>query len=87
LSQFRSAKYFVQITDGSGTTAKFQAQEITVLANNTGTAYISTYGLVSNSGPLGNFDATVNGTDVRLQFTPTNPTTKVIKVLRTSMAI
>lgn len=89
LSQFRAAKYFVQITDGIGPTAKFQAQEITVIADNTGTAYISTYGLVSNNGPsgLGAFDAIVDGTDVKLRFTPDYSTTKVIKVLRTAMTV
>lgn len=89
LSQFRAAKYFVQITDSTGPSAKFQAQEITVIADNTGTAYISTYGLVSNNGPsgLGTFDAIVDGTDVKLRFTPDYATTKVIKVLRTAMTV
>lgn len=89
LLEFRSAKYFVQITEGSGSTAQFQAQELTVLANNTGTAFISEYGLVTSNGPtgLGSFDAIVDGNDVKLRFTPDFSTVKTVKVLRIAMEI
>jgi len=89
LNQYRAAKYFVQISEGSGPTAEFHAQEITVIASNTGTVDISVYGLVTTNGPegLGDFDAIVDGTDVKLRFTPDFSTNKIVKVLRTAMTV
>jgi hypothetical protein len=87
LNQYRAAKYFVQISEGSGASAEFHAQEITVIASNTGTVDISVYGLVTTNGPegLGEFDAIVDGSDVKLRFTADFATQKTIKVLRTAM--
>ena len=89
LNQYRAAKYFVQISEGSGPTAEFHAQEITVIANNTGSVDISVYGLVTTNGPegLGDFDAIVDGSDVKLRFTPDFSTNKTVKVLRTAMTV
>lgn len=87
LLEFRAAKYFIQISD-NGPPVEYQAQEITIIANTT-TAFISEYGLVTTNGPsgLGTFDAIVDGTDVKLRFTPDFATNKTIKVLRTAMEI
>lgn len=86
LNQYRAAKYFIQITDGSGPTAEFCAQEITVIAGNTGTVDINVYGLVSTNGDdFGNFDVIIDGTDVKLRYTPDFATQKNIKLLRTAM--
>jgi hypothetical protein len=89
LNQYRAAKYFVQISEGVGPTAEFHAQEITVIASNTGTVDISVYGLVTTNGPegLGEFDAVVDGSDVKLRFTPDFATQKIVKVLRTAMTV
>ena len=89
LNQYRAAKYFVQISEGFGASAEFHAQEITVIASNTGTVDISIYGLVTTNGPegLGEFDAIVDGSDVKLRFTPDFATQKTIRVLRTAMAV
>lgn len=89
LNQYRAAKYFVQISEGTGPSAEFQAQEITVIASNTGTADISVYGLVTTNGPdgLGEFDAIVDGTDVKLRFTPDFATQKTVRVLRIAMIV
>jgi hypothetical protein len=88
LNQYRAAKYFIQISDGTGDNAEFQAQEITVIAGNTGTVDISVYGLVTTNGPtgLGDFDAIVESDSVKLRFTPYYATSKTIRVLRTAMA-
>lgn len=87
LLEFRAAKYFIQISD-DGPPEEYQAQEITIIANTT-TAFISEYGLVTTNGPsgLGSFDAIVDGTDVKLRFTPDFSTNKTVKVLRTAMSI
>lgn len=86
LNQYRAAKYFVQIADGTGPGAEYCAQEITVIAGNTGTVDINVYGLVSTNGDdFGNFDVIVDGTDVKLRYTPDFATQKTIKLLRTAM--
>lgn len=87
IDEYRAAKYFIQITEGSGPTAEFQAQEVTLIASNTGTVDISVYGIVTTNGPegLGSFDAVVAGSEVKLRFTPDFATPKVVKVLRTAM--
>jgi hypothetical protein len=87
LTQYRAAKYFIQISEQSG--AEFQAQEVTLIAGNTGTVDISVYGTVTTNGPagLGQFDAIVDGTDVKLRFTPDFATPKTVKVLRTAMTV
>ncbi len=89
LNEYRAAKYFIQISEGTGLTAEFQAQEITLIASNSGTVDISVYGTVTTNGPtgLGSFDAIVDGTDVKLRFTPDYVTSKTVKVLRTAITV
>jgi len=89
LNEYRAAKYFIQISEGTGPTAEFQAQEITLIAGNSGLVDISVYGIVTTNGPngLGLFDAIVDGTDVKLRFTPDFATGKTVKVLRTAITV
>lgn len=89
LTEYRAAKYFIQISEGSGPTAEFQAQEITLIASDLGTVDMSVYGTVTTNGPngLGQFDAIVDGTDVKLRFTPDFATGKTVKVLRTAITV
>jgi hypothetical protein len=97
-TEFRSAKYFIQISSGGGpthslSTATFQAVELILITDNVGTVYATEYGLVSTGGvsggsALGTFSADLSVIDstARLYFTPNSATNKTIKVLRTSMA-
>lgn len=97
-TEFRSAKYFIQISSGGGaghtlSTATFQAVELILITDNVGTVYATEYGLVSTGGisggaALGSFTADLSIIDntARLYFTPNAATNKTIKVLRTSMA-
>lgn len=89
LTEYRAAKYFIQISDGTGASAEFHAQEITLIASNTSTVFASVYGLVTTNGPngLGTFSANINGTNVQLLFTPDFATNKIIKVLRTAITV
>ena len=89
LTEFRAAKYFIQISEGAGPTAEFQAQEITLIASNTGTVDVSIYGTVTTNGPegLGSFDAIVDGSNVKLRFTSDFATNKTIKTLRTAITV
>jgi len=92
LTDFRAAKYLIQIDEGTGAGANFQSEEIMLLATNTGTVYLTEYGKISSKGNgnwLGDFSADINnvgGSDVvRLLFTANQATDKVISVLRISM--
>lgn len=92
LSDYRAAKYLVQIDEGTGNTANFQSSELMLLATNTGTVYLTEYAAISSKGNnnfLGEFSADVNnigGVDVvRLKFAAFESTNKVINVLRISM--
>jgi hypothetical protein len=97
-TEFRSAKYFIQISSGGGaghtlSTATFQAVELILITDNVGTVYATEYGLVSTGGVsggavLGSFTADLSIIDntARLYFTPNAATNKTIKVLRISMA-
>jgi hypothetical protein len=90
LSQYRSAKYFVQIDEGTTSTAKVHAVEMILIANNTGTSRAVEYGIIAPWGELGAFssDVTVVGDEniVTLYFTPIDSIDKTVKVLRTSMS-
>lgn len=88
INQFRSAKYIVQISEGTGTNAKFEMIEISLIVDNVGTVYATEYGLLTSNGELGAFAADVQIDDVvRLYFTPYAATTKTLKVLRTGMSV
>lgn len=88
IAQFRSAKYIVQISEGSGGSAKFQMIEISLLVDNLGTVYATEYGLLTTTGELGSFAADVQIDNiVRLYFTPYSATSKTLKVLRTAMSV
>lgn len=87
ITEFRTAKYLVQIDEGTGVGANFQAVEILLLANNAGNVFATEYGLVTSNGELGTFTADLQIDNiVRLYFTPNAITDKTIYVLRTSMA-
>jgi hypothetical protein len=91
LNDYRSSKYLIQIDEGTTSTARFQAVEILLVANNVGGVFATEYGLVKSSIELGNFtkDITVVGGEsmVNLYFTPIDSVTKTIKVLRTAMTV
>jgi len=99
LSDYRSSKYFIQISEPSvdqgGYESRFHAVEIVLTAKNDGTPYMTQYGQVTTGGELGTFSAESSGTApnilISLIFTP-NPagpnehgSLKTIKVLRTAM--
>jgi len=91
LNQYRSSKYFVQIDEGTTSTARFQSMEIMLLATNTGTTKATEYGIISSDGPLGTFSREVTNVlgewKVNLYFTPSDSVPKTIKVLRTAMTV
>jgi hypothetical protein len=86
-TQFRSAKYLIQIDEGIGTNADFELREILLVADNNGRVWATEYGVVTSNGDLGTFAAEIVGNDVTLYFTSFAATDKTIKVLRTGMAV
>lgn len=85
---YRTSKVLVQITDGSGPTAKFHVVEIVVLNDNAGSVYKSEYGIITTGGEKGTFDVDYNigGNGlVRLLFSAASPSNKTVKVQRTSL--
>jgi hypothetical protein len=88
INSFRSSKYIIQIDEGSGPSANFQVIEILLLVDNIGTVFATEYAVVTSSGALGEFAADVQGDNmVRLYFTAYQATSKVIKTLRTAIAV
>lgn len=86
ISEFRSAKYLIQIDEGTGAGADFELIEILLVADNDGNVWATEYGVVTSNGYLGEFEAEVVGGVVSLYFTSIYASNKTIKVLRTGMA-
>ena len=91
LDQYRSAKYLIQIDEGTTSTARFHSTEIMLTASNTGSAFAVIYGTIATNGELGAFSKDVTSvmgsTYVNLYFTPADTIEKTVKVLRTAMTV
>jgi hypothetical protein len=74
---YRSARYFVQILDG----ANVHISEISLFHDGV-KAYINEYGIATNNGQLGVFDAELTLGNVIVNFTPNNATSMQIKMVR-----
>ena len=92
IGTYQSAKYFVQVADNTavGQPNKMYVSEIIVFhdGNTVPAVYISEYGMVSNFGDLGTFDAVLSGgSNIQLTFKPNYvPTNMVIKVHRLTLS-
>jgi hypothetical protein len=86
ITEFRSAKYLIQIDEGTGAGADFECIEIILVADNNGNVWATEYGVVTSNGYLGEFEAEVDGNDVNLYFTAYEASDKTIKLLRTGIA-
>jgi hypothetical protein len=78
-ANFRSAKYFIQITSGT----RYHATELTMIHDDAN-AYISQFGTVKSSVILGTFNASVVAGALTLNFTPTFSNT-TLKMHRTTI--
>lgn len=79
-SSFRTARYTVQIVDG----ANVHVSEMLAF-HAAGSVYLNEYGIVTNNGTLGTFDASIVTGNLTLQFTPTGASSMTIKTVRTSI--
>lgn len=79
-SEYRSARYFVQLTDGSDV----HVTEISVFHDGVD-VYKTEYGYHYNNSSLGNFSATYTSSNVTLTFQPVNATNMSAKLIRWSI--
>ncbi len=79
---YRSAKYFAQVTMGSN----IHVTEISVMHDGT-KAYLSEYGILTNNGQLGTFDATYTGGNVTLIWAANTTTSHVVKLTRLTLTV
>jgi hypothetical protein len=80
-STYRSAKYIVQVTNGTN----YQVMEALMISNGT-TATITTYGTIQTNGNLGVLAATQSGSNSLLQFIATN-TSNVVRIKKDYLVI
>jgi hypothetical protein len=89
LNEYRSAKYLIQIDEGSGAGSRCQMTELAILPTHTGTVHIAEFGSVMSDTDLAEFDAdiiNVGGNPVvTLYILATDDITKTVTVLRTAM--
>lgn len=79
-TEFRSAEYLVQITQGSS----YQVSKILLVHDGT-TPYITEYGTLLSGSTLGTLDIDITGGNARLLVTMANAASASVKVSRTSI--
>ena len=82
VATYRSAKYVVQITQGSN----YQVSEIMVIHNGTITT-MTEYGMMNTNGVLGTFTTDVNAGNARLLVTMGSATSATINIARTTIVV
>ena len=93
ITQFRSAKYLIQIDDGDSvsrpSSANFEVIELLLLVDNSANVYATEYAvLTSAGGELGDFaaDCDISG-NIKLYFTAYSASNKVLRVFRTALQV
>jgi len=81
-TEFRSAEYLVQITQGSS----YQVSKILLVHDGT-TPYITEYGTLLSGSTLGTLDVDITGGNARLLVTMANAASASVKVSRTSIIV
>lgn len=79
---YRSARYSVQITQGSN----YQMSELLVIHNGT-TAYATEYGMIETNGILGTFEVSIGSGNVQLKCAMSSTTSATVKVVRHSIVV
>lgn len=85
ITDYRGAKYLIQIDEGHGPNANFILVEMLLLVDNDEDIWKTEYAQLSTNGDLGEFSADVVGGQLELYFTAFSATNKHINVLRTAM--
>jgi hypothetical protein len=90
LSQFRSAKYVIQIDAGTGTTAVFEVMEILLIVDNNQQVFATEYGMVKTHNrpqDLGAVSADCTDNIVTLIFTPNSAEIMGISLVRNALVV
>ena len=82
IATYRSAKYVVQITQGTN----YQVSEIMVIHNGTNTT-MTEYGMMNTNGSLGTFATDINTGNARLLVTMGSATSATINISRTTIVV
>jgi len=82
IATYRSAKYIVQITQGTN----YQVSEILVIHNGTITT-TTEYGMMNTGGSLGTFATDISASNVRLLVTMGSATSATINITRTTIVV
>ena len=90
ISEYRTAKYLVQVVDFGTSPSMVHTEELMVTHDDNGAdtmTYISQYGLITTNGELGAWDATYSAGKVTLKFIPDyDPISMVIKINRIAIS-
>jgi hypothetical protein len=87
LTQFRSAKYFIQVDSGTGPTAEFEVMEILLTVNNNQQVFATEYGVVYTNEELGTITADCENNIVSLLFTPNQSVVMEISLVRNALIV
>ena len=79
-STYRSAKYLIQITEGTS----YHATEISIIHDGS-TTYSTEYGTIKTNELLSTFDSDITTGNVRLLATPASSSSTTFKIVRTSI--
>jgi hypothetical protein len=79
-STYRSAKYLIQITEGTS----YHATEISIIHDGS-TTYSTEYGTIKTNELLSTFDSDIDTGNVRLLATPASSSSTTFKIVRTSI--
>ena len=79
---YRSAKYLIQVSNGTPT---YQVSELLLIHDGT-TVYVTEYGTISSGAVIATFDAAIAATTLTLTMTPVTGTCTA-KVIRTSVVV
>lgn len=82
IAAYRSAKYVVQITQGTN----YQVSEIMVIHNGT-TTTMTEYGMMNTNGILGTFATDISSSNARLLITMASATSATINITRTTIVV
>jgi hypothetical protein len=90
-STYRTAKYVVQAVDTGFSPSRIHSSELVVMHDGSGNVYKNEYGITTNLGELGTFNAIVSGDNVQIQFTPSfpalTPSNLIIKLSRITITL
>jgi uncharacterized protein YqfB (UPF0267 family) len=84
VADYTTVKYLIQVVDDTGSGYNVHSQEMTAVHAN-GNLYESEYGIVQSNISLGDFNNTLSGGNMVLQYTPSGITSAIVSVFITAV--